>query len=355
MPRFQSAYADSGRARGGAPPLEALAESAHDPLAAGELGLITRDLGRRTGAARTMLVLRDGANGPAEIVSAWDAETGPDDLPRPPLADGFVGRVLDSEHSAVEPIEPPPPRGRRGTMEGTGLTHAAGAPVRTPDGAAGALCAGFSAAPDMAVTLWVIESYARLAALCLHDPDVLGGLLAAARRDALTGCLSYGAVHLELVREIRRAARHGRSLSCCFIDLDRFKAVNDRHGHLHGSQVLASVAAALREGVRDGDTLGRYGGDEFVALLPDTDEAAAFVLAQRLRAGIAATQPGGTETTVDVSIGVSQWLPGSSAEQMLAAADDALRAAKALGGGVAIRASEMQAETLPGNRPGRSV
>lgn len=309
----------------------------HDPLAAGGIGLITRDLGRRAGAERTLLALRDSREGPVEVVSAWDAGRALEDLARPRLADGFVRRMLDVEHAAVEPIS-----------GGAGVTHAAGAPVRTPEGATGALCAAFTAVPAAKTTLWLLESYARLAALCVHDPDVFEGLLDAARRDALTGCLCYPAVHHELMREIRRAARSGRSLSCCFIDLDRFKAVNDSHGHLHGSRVLASVAAALRGGVRDGDTLGRYGGDEFVALLPDTDEAAACAIAERLRGAIVASQPDGSEVTVDASIGVSQWLPRSSAEEMLGAADDALRTAKALGGGVTIKASDVYAKTLPG-------
>ena len=319
------------------PPLEALATDAPgDHLAATGLGLITRDLGRRAGAEKTILALREGANGPVEVVSAWDTDPGADDLPRPPLADGFVGRVLRSEHSAVEPIS-----------AGGRLTHAAGAPVSTPEGTTGALCAAFSAAPAAETALWVVESYARFAALCLHDPDVFEGLLKAARRDALTGCLCYAAVHQELVREIRRAARSGRSLSCCFIDLDRFKAVNDTHGHLRGNRVLASVAETLRDGVRDGDTLGRYGGDEFVAVLPDTDEAAAHLLAERLRAAIVAGQARDAKPTVDASIGVAQWLPGSTVEEMLGAADDALRSAKALGGGVAVRAS-VKAQSLPG-------
>ena len=136
-----------------------------------------------------------------------------------------------------------------------------------------------------------VEAYARLAALCLHDPGTLDGLLSAARRDALTGCLSYGALRKELEREIHRAARHGRDVSCCFVDLDGFKLVNDQHGHLHGSRVLARVAAALAKGMRDGDTLGRYGGDEFVAVLPDTDEDAAATLAERLRETSPAPRP----------------------------------------------------------------
>ena len=335
MHNLSSAQPDPGNIGSAQPALEALPDfSEHDPLAAGELALITRDLGSKAGAGATMLVLRDHAHGSWDLVSAWEAQPDSGNLPRPPSAGGFVGRVLESGRAAVEPT-------------------AAAAPVRTPDGIAGALWAGFATVPEPAVTLWIVESYARLVALCLHDPNVLDGLLAAARRDALTGCLSYGAIRQELTREIRRSARHGRSVSCCFIDLDRFKAVNDRHGHLHGSRVLANVAEALRGGVRDGDTLGRYGGDEFVAVLPDTDEAAAYVLAERLRARIRASQPVGEEATVDASIGVAQWSPGSAVEDLLSAADDALHVAKSLGGGVAIRATDLNETTFPRPQPGK--
>ena len=238
--------------------------------------LITRDLGRRAGADRTMLVLRDGPAGPpSRSVSAWDARPDLEELPRPPLADGFVGRVLESEHSAVEP-----------DAAGAPFVRLTGPPGRSGRASRSATDPGADALGRRVV---------RPARRALPPRSTRAGRpVAAARRDALTGCLSYGAIRQELIREIRRAARHGRSVSCCFIDLDRFKAVNDHHGHLHGSRVLASVAAALGEGVRDGDSLGRYGGDEFVALLPDTDEAAAFVLAERLRARIAAVEPSGT-------------------------------------------------------------
>ena len=172
-----------------------------------------------------------------------------------------------------------------------------------------------------------------MASMCLHDAGTLDGLLAAARLDALTGCLNYAATHAELEREIRRCARHRRAMTCCFIDLDRFKLVNDRHGHPQGSRVLAEVAAALRAGVRVGDSVGRYGGDEFVVLLPDTDRDAAHTLTERLRATICTTTVAGGHEPLDASIGLAQWRAGMTAEDLLAVADDALRTAKREGGG----------------------
>jgi diguanylate cyclase (GGDEF)-like protein len=143
----------------------------------------------------------------------------------------------------------------------------------------------------------------------------------------------------ELQREIARSDRHGRRLSCGFIDLDRFKRVNDRYGHLHGSQVLANIATVLRAGVRREDTIGRYGGDEFVLLLPDTDEAAAYELAERLRSTITTTMINLPHDPIDASIGVAQWQPGSPGHVLLATADQALLAAKATGGGRIVSAS----------------
>src|SRR6202035_5485464 len=109
--------------------------------------------------------------------------------------------------------------------------------------------------------LWRADSYARLASLCLQDREALHGLLSGGRVDALTGCLTHIALLHELQREIARSDRHGRPLSCAFIDVDRFKRVNDRYGHTHGSRVLANIASVLSVEVRRQDTLGRYGGD----------------------------------------------------------------------------------------------
>jgi GGDEF domain-containing protein len=114
--------------------------------------------------------------------------------------------------------------------------------------------------------------------------------------------------------------------------------------------VLADLAGVLRTCVRQEDTVGRYGGDEFVVLAPDTDEAAAGELADRLREAIRATVrlPDGP---LDVSIGVAQWRLGSAADDLLAAADAALLAAKAAGGATVIRATELETDAGPPSAP----
>jgi diguanylate cyclase (GGDEF)-like protein len=306
------------------------------------MGLVVRELALTVGADTGVLAVAGQPDEIIDVLGVWGKVPGHDDLPLS-VADGFVGRVLSSGRAAVEPLDAEHDRILGARPSGTPARYGAGAGVRPPGGPDGALCVGFSGSPppDPALTLWLVESYARLAAICLRDPGALDGLLQSARRDGLTGCLNHAAIHDVLAREIRRSDRHRLNISCCFIDLDNFKLVNERHGHLHGSQVLATVATALREGVRTDDTIGRYGGDEFIAVLPETDETAAVLLAERLRTRIAAMTRDDCSGQLDAAIGVAQWRPGSSPETMLAEADGALRLAKASGGGAVVRASAL--------------
>ena len=210
------------------------------------------------------------------------------------------------------------------------LTHAAVMPVRLATELGGHLIAGFTTAPqDRTLTLWSGECYAAAIALCLHDPGALDGLIAAAQRDELTGCLTYEGTLRELDRELNRSARGGLALSVCFIDLDGFKRVDDEHGHLRGNEILALVGGILRDGVRGSDTVGRYGGDEFIAILPQTNEADARQLAHRLRSRLASTPIPSLQRSLTASIGVAQWSPGTPREDLLAAADGAQLRAKA--------------------------
>jgi diguanylate cyclase (GGDEF)-like protein len=340
------------RSLGGALPLELMARD--------ELDLIVRDVALRTGALTGLLVVRNAMENHIDVVCACGTVPSQDRLSLPVRRSGFVGRVLASGGTVGEPLTSERNSLLRAATRDASVTYAAGAPVRPPGGPPGALCVGLaSKPPDPATTLWVVESYARLASLCLHDAGALGGLLAAGRRDGLTGCLSYAAIRSELEREIGRCARHGRVVACCFIDLDRFKQVNDRYGHPHGSRVLAEVASALRAGVRIGDSVGRYGGDEFIVLLPDTDRDAAHALAERLRGAICRTNVAGGHEPLDASIGIAHWRAGMSADGILAAADEALRGAKRAGGGTVVGAGDVAAgagrgDAAPGERDIRS-
>jgi diguanylate cyclase (GGDEF)-like protein len=118
-----------------------------------------------------------------------------------------------------------------------------------------------------------------------------------------------------------------------FIDIDHFKAVNDAHGHPAGDTALIAVTSALRTHMRAEDSLGRLGGEEFLAVLPDTDHDAALAAAERMREEVAATpiEHAGIPLALTVSLGVATWEPEEPPELLLRRADDALYAAKAAG------------------------
>lgn len=158
--------------------------------------------------------------------------------------------------------------------------------------------------------------------------------------EELTGLLRREVVLRQLDTESARAIRQGTPLSVFMIDLDHFKAVNDAHGHLFGDRILARVAGVMQERVRAVDTLGRYGGEEFLLVLPDTDEEGAYKLAEELRQAVAdlvfdLPEQSGT-LGVTVSIGTATESPDHDNAPQLAArllryADEAVYQAKSGG------------------------
>jgi diguanylate cyclase (GGDEF)-like protein len=207
-----------------------------------------------------------------------------------------------------------------------------------PLGVAGVLCAGFRKAPPISsqTLRWLLEAHAGLAGLCMEEPAGFRRLLASALVDGLTGCFNYRRLRELLEEEMNRCRRHGHELCCCFIDLDDFKRVNDLYGHPGGNRVLRVVGRALRSGVRSSDHVGRYGGDEFVVVLPETDAEHALWLGRRLRARIEATTQDLVGERISASVGVCQWLPEWSPDELLRQADDALARAKSSGTAVAV-------------------
>jgi two-component system cell cycle response regulator len=153
-----------------------------------------------------------------------------------------------------------------------------------------------------------------------------------AARDPLTGLWNHNSIIELLNSELNRAERQETSVGVVLIDLDHFKAINDRHGHLTGDQVLREAALALRGAVRPYDAVGRLGGEEFLVVLPGCDEINAMSHAERLRqalAGISFPDALG-EIEVSASLGVTVVRPGSAADAQSAirAADVAMYAAK---------------------------
>jgi diguanylate cyclase (GGDEF)-like protein len=156
---------------------------------------------------------------------------------------------------------------------------------------------------------------------------------AEAGTDAVTGCMNHRAMRRRLYEEIGRAARTDGRLACLLIDLDDFKLVNDRHGHPAGDAVLRGVARALMGEFRAFDRVARYGGDEFVAILPNADLESAAAAAERALERLAAVPSFDVVPGVSASIGVAQWRAPMTVEQLLEACDEALLRGKREGKG----------------------
>ena len=152
-----------------------------------------------------------------------------------------------------------------------------------------------------------------------------------ANTDALTGLANRRALQDMIDQRIADARRYGRPLSLLMLDLDLFKTINDRHGHPVGDAVLQETAALLTTVLRTSDLIGRWGGEEFVVIAPETDEVAAEQLAERCRAELEAHGFAQVPEGVTVSIGVASFRPDDVARDLVKRADDALYEAKRAG------------------------
>jgi diguanylate cyclase (GGDEF)-like protein len=155
-------------------------------------------------------------------------------------------------------------------------------------------------------------------------------LWALARRDELTGVGNYRSLHERLDAEIGRHRRHSREFALVLLDLDGFKAVNERLGHLEGDRLLAEIGAALSDEVRAEDSVFRQGGDEFAAIVPEASAAEAEEVAARLRGRVARRGFGNDEERpVSAATGFAMFpADGTSVDDLLGFADMDLFAAK---------------------------
>ena len=194
-------------------------------------------------------------------------------------------------------------------------------------------------ASNIVTAIWLLESFAAinlvgLGLILMISQRLQLELDRQASYDGLTGSLNRRAFERIAESEWSRAVRHDLPLSVLVLDLDRFKALNDTHGHDAGDLWLKSFADLCRGLLRREDLLCRYGGEEFLALLPQTSGEAAMQVAERIRRSVEGMRiaHNGTDIAVTVSIGVATWNETvTDLKTMIAAADRALYRAKAAG------------------------
>ena len=193
-----------------------------------------------------------------------------------------------------------------------------------------------------------LQRLATIVAICLENATNHERIKRIGLTDSLTGVNNRRFFDQRLGEEVARAQRSGEPLACLFLDIDHFKRINDRHGHRVGDRVLSEVAGMIREQLRSTDVLGRYGGEEFSALLVNARKEKALEIAERIRGVIEAKhfeREDGGWLSVTISIGVSS-LPatiegnGNIAEELVDRADQALYLAKNAGRNRVIPAEE---------------
>ena len=182
-----------------------------------------------------------------------------------------------------------------------------------------------------AMVYMIVALVFQLTLVTLVVSRLVSELKRASRHDPLTGLLNRRAIDEALAAEVQRVRRLGAPFSVLMLDVDHFKPINDTHGHAAGDRALQHLATLLSSQMRDIDRVGRYGGEEFVVLLPGTPQEQAHGLAQRLCEKVAALPPMWRDAPlpVTVSIGVAEWLGDSDGlPALMARADAALYRAK---------------------------
>lgn len=166
-------------------------------------------------------------------------------------------------------------------------------------------------------------------------------LIEMTRVDSLTGLYNRRFLNQRLDEELERSTRHGNPLCLMLLDVDHFKQINDTHGHLCGDQVLLSLSAALRTTLRKSDIAARFGGEEFICVLPETTLEHACLLAERCRLKVAGLELvyHDLPLTITISLGIAEMAPDDTFDSLIKRADDAMYQAKQTGRNRCVRAA----------------
>ncbi|HWH30897.1 MAG TPA: diguanylate cyclase [Mycobacteriales bacterium] len=297
------------------------------------LGVVLETAIATTAARAGVVLLVDPTGSLLDLAVARGLEgRAPDPRLRIPVGDGVLGRVA----SEGEPLHGAVRQLGASAREPAADTVVA-VPLRGKSGVLGVL-ALYDVRGDgdeLSDDLLTLRTLADQAAVAVENVLLHRDVTRLAVTDGLTGLANYRSFTETIAREIDRASRFGRPVALLLLDIDHFKQVNDTHGHQRGDAVLVELAGRIVEQVRDVDTVARYGGEELVVVLPETDEEGAEQAAERIRVAVAGRPFGGAgqePVTVTVSLGVAVHRPhGGTAASLLRRADEALYAAKRAG------------------------
>ena len=289
---------------------------------------------------RAVIALRQDTFGTRYIVDAIDGD--PDGLEIGadfPIERTLVGRAIEKGRIQLyKPESPPPIYGiyKPGDLDDYPFNSAVAFPLTNEPNSSGVLVLEFSESHE------IVDADIKLFGMiglnlgaALNRLNMYEAMKENATTDALTHLFNSRSLHERLTEEVARARRYQSALTILFLDLDKFKAVNDTYGHLMGDFVLRDTARIIKENVRTGDIVGRYGGEEFVVILINAVADDVIKTAERIRDRIAEYQfeMDGQVVHVKISIGVAQFpRDGDTEDTLIQSADAAMYATKRKGG-----------------------
>lgn len=296
------------------------------------LEAIVKRVTRLLGALESDVALYDPASRSLRVVAAYPGQENCQPAVIP-LGEGIIGKAAQSQKTLL--VEDVSVWDALPTPETASRTWIA-VPLLHKRDLLGVVVVGADPRERRFTTddLRLIEMFAQSAAIAIQNATLFSEIQRLARLDALTGALNRRSFYDEAQREMLRAERYRNPLSLIMLDVDHFKSVNDRFGHLAGDEALKAVVQVCMAQVRQADWVGRFGGEEFVVLLPETNLEGALAMAQRLCNAVESLHfPGRDESMcITVSVGVAERTPEMTrVEHLLNAADEALYRAKSRG------------------------
>ncbi len=253
----------------------------------GVLDRVMEHIGAFFGPLNCSILLVDAGRG--DLVFARVAGRSAEALTgeRIPLGEGIASWVAQRGTSAIieKPSEDPRWSDRIDLLTGFRTDSIVAVPLRSGDKVFGVieLLNRLDGRPFSAFDMRVLSTIADFAAIGVEKAYYLAEARRLSERDALTGVLNRRGLSRAIDRENARRARYGGDLSVILADVDRFKSINDRYGHAAGDEVLKAVAAAMARGIREADSVARYGGDEFLVFMPATGPEDAEIARARLQ------------------------------------------------------------------------